>query len=284
MNTYSKSWLMAAALALAALMLTIVVYRPARAAGPWYVAPGGNDANSCSTTGAPCATINGAIGKASSGDTIKVATGTYTASTGSEVVLIDKSITLSGGWDVAFITQSGSSTSDGGGARRGITVNSSITVTVDRFVVQNGYSYFGGGISNAGTLTLNNSTVSGNTSPVNGGGGIYNEYAGTLTLNNSTVSGNTAPSLGNGGGIYNVGTVTLTSSAIIGNSAGDSCCSGGGGGGGISNSGTLALNYSIVSNNTILGSFHGSGIYNPSGFLTLNNSTINGLDFSHLKG
>jgi len=115
MNTYSKPWLMAAALALAALMLTIVVYRPARAAGPWYVAPGGSDSNSCLTAGSPCATINGAIGKATSGDTIKVAVGTYTSTAGSEVVLIDKSLTLSGGWDSGFTTQSGMSTIDGQG-------------------------------------------------------------------------------------------------------------------------------------------------------------------------
>ena len=48
----------------------------------------------------------------------------------------------------------------------------------------------GGGIYNGGTLTLTNSTVSGNTAWATRGGGIYN--SGTLTLTNSTVSGNTA--------------------------------------------------------------------------------------------
>ncbi|NER20285.1 MAG: DUF4347 domain-containing protein [Symploca sp. SIO1C2] len=61
----------------------------------------------------------------------------------------------------------------------------------------------GGGIFNRGTLTLNNSTVSGNTANFRGGG-IYNSgmvaNAANVTLNSSTVSGNTA---GSGGGIFN---------------------------------------------------------------------------------
>ena len=97
MKAHTKSWFALIVLSVTALGVIALWPRPARAAGPWYVAPGGSDGNSCLSAGSPCATINGAIGKASPGDTIKVATGTYTASTGSEVVLIDKSITLSGG-------------------------------------------------------------------------------------------------------------------------------------------------------------------------------------------
>ncbi len=47
------------------------------------------------------------------------------------------------------------------------------------------------------------------------GGAIYNQ--GTLTLTNSTVSGNSASRAG--GGIYNFGTLTLTNSTVSGNSA-----------------------------------------------------------------
>ena len=44
---------------------------PHLAGASWYVATTGNDTNSCSSAGSPCATINGAIGKATtSGDTI----------------------------------------------------------------------------------------------------------------------------------------------------------------------------------------------------------------------
>ena len=61
--------------------------QPARAAGPWYVATTGNDNNGCLSPGTACASINGAISKAADGDTINVATGTYSGS-GDEVVLI----------------------------------------------------------------------------------------------------------------------------------------------------------------------------------------------------
>ena len=61
---------------------------------------------------------------------------------------------------------------------------------------------------------INNCTISGNTASGNGGG-IYN--AGTTTLLNSTVANNTATS---GGGIYNLGTLTAVNTTIAGNSGG----------------------------------------------------------------
>jgi len=91
-----------------------------------------------------------------------------------------------------------------------------------------------------------NSMVSGNTAT--GGGGIAN-YQSTLTLTNSTVSGNSSLA-GDGGGISNYGSVlTLTNSTVSGNS------SDGGNGGGISNkrfgniSGTLTIINSTISDN-----------------------------------
>src|SRR5262249_49388934 len=82
----------------------------------------------------------------------------------------------------------------------------------------------GGGISNAyaGTVTLTNATVSGNSASY--GGGIYNDsyydedtgvyYAGTVTLINSTVSGNS------GGGIYNYyGTLHARNTLLASNTA-----------------------------------------------------------------
>jgi hypothetical protein len=55
--------------------------------------------------------------------------------------------------------------------------------------------------------------VRGNTASF--GGGIWNDPAGNLTLADSTVSGNTASV--DGGGIRNFGTVTLTGSTVINN-------------------------------------------------------------------
>ena len=151
----------------------------------------------------------------------------------------------------------------------------------------------GGGIFNVGTLTLTNSTVSGNNADGDGGG-IYNANGGTATLTNITVSGNNAGVDGDGGGVFNDGggTMTLTNSTVSGNNAGDdaggvrnanagtmmltnttvSGNNAGDGGGGIRNSGTLTLTNSTVSGNNAGGD--GGGIYNFSGTTNSFNSTI----------
>jgi len=76
------------------MMLMVPPLAPVQAITTWYVAPGGNDGNACTSEAAPCATISGALGKAAAGGTIKIATGTYTGS-GVQVVLVNKNITLS---------------------------------------------------------------------------------------------------------------------------------------------------------------------------------------------
>ncbi len=305
MKGYFKALLMTLALILAALVTTNWTSQPTHATGPWYVAPSGNDSNPCTSPATACATINGAIAKASPGDTIYVTTGTYTG-TGDEVVLLDKNVTLSGGWNNAFTTQDGISTIDGQVSRRGITVNSDVNATVDRFTIQGGTNPYAGGIYNAGTLTftngtilnnehsgignysngtviLNNTVVSGNTASgihvgsgtvtlnhstvsSNLGCGISNH--GTLTLNHSTISGNRYGCwIASGGGIWNEGTLTVNYSTISGNAPGED------GGGVLNKGGTLTLNNSIVSENTAT---TGGGIRNVGGNAILNNSTVSG--------
>jgi uncharacterized repeat protein (TIGR01451 family) len=152
------------------------------------------------------------------------------------------------------------------------------TMTIEHSTVSGNSSYNGGGgIYNEGTLTLTNSTVSGNSVPdVNpfreafrsscvGGGGICNIGTGTLNLTNSTVSNN-GSDIG-GGGIFNFGinsTANIYNSAIVNNSAGDSPIGQGvGGGGGIANYvGTLNLVNVTVGNNSVGSS--GGGIANVS--------------------
>jgi hypothetical protein len=92
------------------------------------------------------------------------------------------------------------------------------------------------------------------------------QNAGTLTLETCSISGNTVSSAGNssGGGISNSGTLTLTNSLISGNTAsgfasGTDEGTGYGTGGGISNSGTLTLTNSLVSGNTASGDGYGTG-------------------------
>jgi hypothetical protein len=95
----------------------------------------------------------------------------------------------------------------------------------------------------------------------------------TLTLSTSTLSGNTASGYagGSGGGIYNFfGTLTVSNSTLSGNSAGY--------GGGIYNDGfgTLAVSNSTLSGNSAIGpSGSGGGIYTSSGTLTSVTLTAN---------
>ncbi len=254
-KAYVHSWLAVMVLAFATLAVAVVASQPARAAGPWYVASGGNDSNSCLSPAAACASINGVLNKPGfvAGDTIRVATGTYTGS-GDEVVSIHKDVTLSGGWDVGFTMQSGMSTIDGQGMRMGIVVYYDFfpaTALIERFTVQNGYSYpfsnIGGGISIGGNLTLNNSIVRNNASEY-GGGGIDN--IGTLTLTNSTVSGNVARLSSSGGGIRNWagGSLIVNNSTISDNMADAD------GGGIFSQSGTVIVRNTILAGNTASGS------------------------------
>jgi predicted outer membrane repeat protein len=129
-----------------------------------------------------------------------------------------------------------------------------VTVT-DSTVTGNSAGGRGGGIDghpqrySAGVVMVANSTVSGNTS-LGDGGGIN---GGSVTMINSTVSGNRAgpdesgsSDYSSGGGI-SAGTVTLTSSTVTGNYAA-SYYSGGDGGGGIRSS-AITLADSIVAGN-----------------------------------
>jgi hypothetical protein len=124
----------------------------------------------------------------------------------------------------------------------------------------------GGGIYNSHTLTLTDSTVSGNSAGFSGGG-IYNGGLGeaTLTAMNSTVSENTAA---RGGGIMTEGPATLSNCTVSDNSSDDE-------GGGIlfSGYGTLTLTNSTISRNT--SNNYGGGISLPGGEgMTLTSCTI----------
>ena len=142
------------------------------------------------------------------------------------------------------------------------------------------YQGTGAGISNSGTLIINNSIIHDNFSGKGqtDGGGIYS--SGTLEITNSTIDGNSVG--GPGGGIFNVGAAIITSSTISGNFSGGGSPgpqTGPGFGGGISNGGTLTISNSTISGNSALtinqAPGRGGGIGN-SGSLHIANSTISG--------
>jgi len=167
-------------------------------------------------------------------------------------------------------------TLSGGGTVRVFHVNAGGTLDVRNLTIANGSAPYvanvGGGIYNEGTLTVINSTFTGNSA--NGGGGISNE-GGTGTVTNSTFSGNTAL---DGGGILNIlnGTLTVTNSTFSGNSAHLGSCAGvpcGGSGGAILiQDGTVTVTNSTFSGNSA-GGAGGGGIGN-FGTLTVTNTIV----------
>ncbi|MBR5414413.1 MAG: hypothetical protein IK105_00570 [Thermoguttaceae bacterium] len=190
-------------------------------------------------------------------------------------------------------TSIGGITIDAGGKSRVFYIyggSSSVPVELVGLTITGGNAPrdFGGGIYNYGTLKITGSTVVRNTAK-DYGGGIYNWLSGTLTVTDSTVSGNSANI---GGGVYNDtdSTVTITGTSISGNSANI--------GGGVYNAGEATVTASTVFENiaetgggffcsnmlTVCGSAifgnianAGGGVYgNDSGILTVISSTISG--------
>jgi len=232
-------------------------------------APDGCLPDDCSLREAVIA-ANGAPGA----DEITVPAGTYTRTIagGGENAAATGDLDLT---DEVVITGAGPSETivDADGIDRVFHVLAGAAVELAGLQIVGGSEFDGGGIYNAGTATVTDSTISGNTAD-DGGGGIFN--AGTATVTDSTISGNTALGLfffsDGGGGIYNAGTATVTDSTISGNTAlGLFFVSHGGG---MFNAGTATVTDSTVSGNTadVGGGIHQEGI----GTLTLTDSTISG--------
>ena len=134
-------------------------------------------------------------------------------------------------------------------------------LTLNDVTISGGQGTTGGGIYSFGTLTLNDSIVTGNYSS-DSGGGIAN--FGTMTLNRSEVSYNSTYAYSYGGGILGYG--TLIDSSVHHNTAGS--------GGGISALNGFTLINSTVSENEATFR-HGGGIFRgSSGSLTVTDSTI----------
>jgi hypothetical protein len=171
----------------------------------------------------------------------------------------------------------------GGASPSTASAQAGTTTIVDSTIVGNSYV---GLTNNGGTITVTDTTISGN----RGSGGIDNQ-SGAVTLTNCTVTGNSASTGGGidndgamtinggsiagnsastGGGIYNDGTLTMTGGTIAGNTA-----SGGnllGSGGGIANLGTLTVTGVAMVDNSAAG--EGGGLSNEAGTATVTGCTI----------
>ena len=168
---------------------------------------------------------------------------TLSNASGFGTLVIDKNLSIDGRELATPVTISGNNT------MRVFYIGQGLTVTLAGLTISDGKLVSGGGtgIYNAGTLTLESSTVSNNTSQGQGSG-IGNFFNGILTLNNSTITGNSTTS--SGGGVYSEGTLRVSNSTFSANSSGTY-------GGAIASRGTVTLVNSTLSGNTAL---HGGAV------------------------
>jgi uncharacterized repeat protein (TIGR01451 family) len=194
----------------------------AYAAGPRYVAPGGNDSgNNCANNANPCATIQHAVDVADPDDIIKIATGVYTSVTMPEVVYISKSLTLQGGYLPAFteppepVANPTTLDAQGQGGVLNITGNISVTIAGLRLTGAGDGGSFGSGVSVfTATVTLSNNDIFSNSASL--AGGVFLDHSRATLINNSILS-NTAEV--DGGGLFLLDSEATFSNNQIGNNS-----------------------------------------------------------------
>ena len=190
-----------------------------------------------------------------------------------------QTITLSGGplelentWGTQTITGPAAGlTISGGGSTRVFQVDGDVTASISGLTISGGN---GGGLYNGGSATLNDCTLSDNTSW--SGGGVFNGDGATLTLTDCTVSDNTAvgdntPVDANGGGVANLGVATLINCTLSGNDA----AHGGGVFNGFESGASLTLTDCTISGNSAAALAGGlySSLYNH---ISLTNTIVAG--------
>ena len=261
--------------ALVALLMLFALPALASAADITVNSPADGDDGDCI---ADC-TLREAIGVATASDRVILPAGVYSVSLGDPILVEDDTIVGAGARSTII---------DAAGTSRVLFVGdltvaqiSGVTVTGGDGTGNPGSSGGGGGITVEGTLTLTDSTISGNESPTVGGG-IYVTVDGVLNVSGSTISGNLAQAGLNGsGGGLDAGVraaVTVTNTTVSGNRAEDLGPSANGGqGGGIHASGdsNLTLTNVTVAGNTVDNSGGGLAFDDPDS-VQLNNVVVAG--------
>jgi hypothetical protein len=123
---------------------------------------------------------------------------------GGTIVLVTRDLTIN-----RLVTiegpAAGGITISGGLISRVFFVGSTGNLIARNLSIVNGRDKFGGGIAVEGAATLDHSLLANNEAEFGDGGGIYVSDDGSVSLVNSTVSGNITPEAG--GGVYSVGAI-----------------------------------------------------------------------------
>jgi hypothetical protein len=151
----------------------------------------------------------------------------------------------------------------------------SLTLTTSVALTNGNVVGNGGGILNRGAVTLTNSSLSGNTATLDGGGlanaDTPSGTAPAATFTRSPVTGNTA--LLSGGGIYNGLRGTLTTTGVSGSPMfirGNTAVVNGGGIAAVNSTATTLTQTAVTTNAAVLG----GGVYRLGGTMTTTNSPI----------
>lgn len=180
-------------------------------------------------------TIQAAINAASSGDTIKVAQGTYDET----LTVLNKGVNLVGGylssnWTTPSTDPSLTVINASGKGDSAIWIGSGVagqTMTIENFTIKGGTGHnhpgdhtYGGGIEvRKVTVTIRNNIITGNSAQEGGGISISDETPLQHQILNNTITGNTATTAGGfgwGGGVaFNNSSATLKGNTITNNTA-----------------------------------------------------------------
>ncbi len=262
----------------------------------FYVSTFGNDGNNCRSVRAACRTVQAAVEKAASGDTIRIGVGTYFEP--ANQILLDKDLVVRGeGRDVTFLTAAGVALSVSivdvqaaevriqdltiGGVRYpsnpAIYIQGVSNVVLERVTVQNNVA---AGVSlQDGTLTVIDCLFQMNARGLENYGGVLQIRDSTFRFNSETALYNSGlaaitnsiftqnsdayfaiqndNSSGVSGGSSSIGILTVTDSSFSDN-----------GGGGLSNlAGRVTVTNTSFINN-------GIGLFNQDGVLTVLNSVV----------
>lgn len=171
-----------------------------------YVATTGDDVgNPCRVEADPCRTIQRALSQALDDESIEIGAGTFD----------EDGLTVGVDLIIAGHPNGGTTIDASGGGNNGIlTIPAGRTVTLVNLTLVGGHNANGGAISNKGNLSIDESTIAGNTATFCGGA---ISSSGSLEITATTITGNSAQC---GGAIkVDSGSLTVTNSTLSENRA-----------------------------------------------------------------